>query len=331
MGNVQRDNGNPEKAIRYYSKAVKQRKDLPFLYLNLADSYLLTNKPDSSLIYYYKATQIFPNYFDARFNMSIAFLALNDTANALEELAILEKLHSEESKIFLAEAKIYSKNNPEKALEKINKAISIRIDNDNFYSERAGIYINLEQPELATDDITKALSLNENNDMAYFYKGLLLLKSGETTNARDNFQKALNINPKNSRASEALKSQETKVENYSVKQNPEELINQAVKCAKESNFEKAIELLNQAVKLDPKNYIAYKNRGNVFANINKFDEAINDYNIALKLKPNDAGTFLNRGSAKLKKNDIDGACNDWKSSSSLGNKNATQLLSKHCK
>jgi tetratricopeptide (TPR) repeat protein len=331
MGNVQRDNDNPEKAIRYYSKAVKQRADLPFLFLNLADSYLLTNKPDSSLIYYYKATQIYPDYFDARFNMSIAFLALKDTANALEELAILEKLHSEESKIFHAEAKIFSKTNPEKALEKINKAINIRIDNDNYYSERAGIYIDLDKPELAIDDITKALSINENNDMAYFFKGLLLLKSGETSNARENFKKALNINPKNSKASEALKTPETKVENYSIKQNPEELINQAVAFAKASNFEKAIELLDQAVRLDPKNYIAFKNRGNVFANINKFDEAINDYDIALKLKPNAAGTFLNRGSAKLKKNDMKGACNDWKSSSSLGNKNATQLLSKHCK
>jgi tetratricopeptide (TPR) repeat protein len=128
-----------------------------------------------------------------------------------------------------------------------------------------------------------------------------------------------------------LNNPEPEKTNHQMAQDPEKLINEAISNAKQSNFDKAIELLNQAVSIDPKNYIAYKNRGNVYANIQKFDNAISDYNIAIKLKPDDAGSYLNRGSAKLKKNDISGACADWEKSNSLGNKNAATQLSKHCR
>jgi tetratricopeptide (TPR) repeat protein len=331
MGNLEREKDNPVKAVKYYLKATEKRKDLPFLYLNLADSYLIINQIDSSLIFYNKATQILPEYFDARFNMAIAYIANKDTSRALEELRILEKLHPEESKVFLAEAKILCDKSPESALEKINKAISIRIDNSDYYCERAAIFNNLGNYEKAMEDINKSLSLNINNDRAYYLQGMIFLKNNDQFKANENFRKALVINPQNLEAKKMLNNPEPEKTNHQMAQDPEKLINEAISNAKQSNFDKAIELLNQAVSIDPKNYIAYKNRGNVYANIQKFDNAISDYNIAIKLKPDDAGSYLNRGSAKLKKNDISGACADWEKSNSLGNKNAATQLSKHCR
>lgn len=330
MGNLEREKGYPGKAVKFYLKTVENRKDLPFLFLNLADSYLLINKTDSALIFYNKATQLAPEYFDARFNMSIAYIANKDSARAVEELNILEKLNPDESKVYLALAKIYAAKEPEKALDKINKAINIRLDNSDYYCERAGIYINLGRFDKAAEDISKALSLNNNNDQAYFLSGMLFLKNADTINANESLRKALSINPRNSDAAKMLEKPSAKKPVSFTGKTPEELINEAVGFAKQSNFAKAIELLDQAIKLDPNNYIAFKNRGNVNSNINKFDDAINDYNIAIKLKPDDAGTFLSRGSAKLKKNDLSGACNDWKKANSLGNRNAAQLISTHC-
>ncbi len=331
MGNIEREKGDTQKAVKFYLKAANKRSDLPFLFLNLADSYLIINKADSSIIYYNKATQLLPDYFDARFNMAIAYIAVNDTVRALEELDILEKLHPEESKVYLAEAKILTYKSTEIALEKINKAIGIRLDNSDFYAERALIFSNLGKPENAMTDIIKALDLNINNDRAYYIQGLIHFKNNNFSKADESFRKALTINPQNIEAKKMLKQQENIKGNDTDLKNSEKLINEAINYAKNSNFDKAIELLNRAIDIDSKNFVAYKNRGNVYANIQKFDMAIKDYNIAINLKPDDAGTYLNRGSARFKKNDIAGACDDWKKSKSLGNKNADLQLSKHCR
>ena len=51
------------------------------------------------------------------------------------------------------------------------------------------------------------------------------------------------------------------------------------------DYEGSIADENKAIQLNPKKYIYYTNRGNIFLQLNMYDEAINNFNHSIKIKP----------------------------------------------
>jgi tetratricopeptide (TPR) repeat protein len=66
---------------------------------------------------------------------------------------------------------------------------------------------------------------------------------------------------------------------------------------------KTIADFNEAIRLDPKNAVAYGNRGMVYYGNSDLDRAIADFDEAIRLDPKDATNYNNRGAARVAKGD----------------------------
>jgi len=84
----------------------------------------------------------------------------------------------------------------------------------------------------------------------------------------------------------------------------------------------AIADFNQAISLDPKLAEAYDNRGDVKSAQHDLDGALADYTQAVNLDPKLAGAFYNRGTIRTLKSDYDGAISDFTENIALDPNNA---------
>ena len=62
----------------------------------------------------------------------------------------------------------------------------------------------------------------------------------------------------------------------------------------EENLEQKIQTLSEDIKNNPNNAELYKERGQVYGNLQKYEQAIQDFNKAIKLNPNYAEAYNNR-------------------------------------
>jgi tetratricopeptide (TPR) repeat protein len=88
------------------------------------------------------------------------------------------------------------------------------------------------------------------------------------------------------------------------------------------DLNRAIANFSEAIRLDPKNAIAFFNRGVAYAKKDDFDRAITDYNEAIQLDPKNPRAFFSRGFAYAKKGDLDRAIADYSEVIRLDPKNA---------
>jgi tetratricopeptide (TPR) repeat protein len=83
------------------------------------------------------------------------------------------------------------------------------------------------------------------------------------------------------------------------------------------DLDRAIADFGEAIKLDPKNLLAYINRGNSLLDKGEYDAAIADYNAAIKADPNFLKAYTGRGDAYKDKKDYDRAIEDYKKALTL--------------
>ena len=66
-------------------------------------------------------------------------------------------------------------------------------------------------------------------------------------------------------------------------------------------YDQAITDFTAAIKIDPKDILAYNQRGNALERQGQFDQALADFAKALEINPRDTATYVNRGIASRKK------------------------------
>jgi tetratricopeptide (TPR) repeat protein len=93
---------------------------------------------------------------------------------------------------------------------------------------------------------------------------------------------------------------------------------------------KAIEYFSENLKYHPGDPDCYNDRANIYLSIKSWDWAINDYSMSLDLDPSNSEVWLNKGIARLNSGRIEDACLDFNQSLRLGNKNATDYISRYC-
>lgn len=82
-------------------------------------------------------------------------------------------------------------NEPQKAIEYLNKAIKLQPDNDAAYNLRGNIYGALDKRQLAIDDFSKAIQLNPTNADYFNNRGNIYNKLGQYQQAIEDFDKAI--------------------------------------------------------------------------------------------------------------------------------------------
>ena len=86
-------------------------------------------------------------------------------------------------------------NEPQKAIEYLNKAIKLQPNNSETYNMRGNIYFNLGQNQFALDDFSKAIHLNPNNADTYNNRGSVYDKLGQYQHEIEDFNDAIRLNP----------------------------------------------------------------------------------------------------------------------------------------
>ncbi len=93
---------------------------------------------------------------------------------------------------------------------------------------------------------------------------------------------------------------------------------------------KALEYFSRNLKLHPNDPECYIDRANSYFVSKSWDWAIKDYSMSLDLKPENPETWLNKGISLLNTGKVEDACHDFRKSLSLGNKKASEYISRNC-
>jgi tetratricopeptide (TPR) repeat protein len=93
---------------------------------------------------------------------------------------------------------------------------------------------------------------------------------------------------------------------------------------------KALEYFSRNLKLHPNDPECYIDRANSYLLSKSWDWAVKDYSMSLDLDPRNSDAWLNKGIALVNTGDTDDACHDFRIALSLGNKRATEYISRYC-
>ncbi|MDF2454678.1 MAG: hypothetical protein K0R51_671 [Cytophagaceae bacterium] len=206
--------------------------------------------------------------------------------------------------------KYLDKNEYEKALLYINKAIQEDSSNPSYYHNRSIIHSYLRDFNQAVTDEQKALALAPdehlfNNGMAAAYQ-----RRGRIEDS------SLILHYYN----EAIKLDRTNATYY---------FNRALFLESQDKTKEALRDFYLAQKLDPSMSDAYYEIGSIKSmDMQYFSEAIEDFDKAIKMKPTEAKYYHGRGECFYKMGDMDKASKDCEKALALAPDNSSALLLK---
>jgi tetratricopeptide (TPR) repeat protein len=159
----------------------------------------------------------------------------------------------------------------DKALEYLNKAISLDSNYANAYGNRGLAWADKGNYDHAISDYNKVIELNPGLANAYYNRGNAWADKGNHDRAISDFSKALELNP-----------------GYAWAYN-----NRGNAWAIKGNYDRAMSDYNKAIELNPGDADTYYNRGIAWGKKGNYDRAISDYNKAIELNPGYALAYYN--------------------------------------
>jgi len=169
--------------------------------------------------------------------------------------------------------------------------------------------MSLGQFPQAIESFDQSIELRKGNPWVYINRGSARSNAGDYEGAKKDFLKALDMNPELSDAYVGLSvvylagnefQKALKFADLALKKNPRNglAFNQRGWTKyKMDNLEEALFDFDQGIRYAPRLAILYSNRGICHTDQGNFETAIRDFNRALKLHPDSAVTLMNRGAA----------------------------------
>ena len=128
-------------------------------------------------------------------------LKKGDPDKALENLNKAITLDPDFIEAYLTRAEAYmSIGEQEKAFEDFNKAIQLDPNSADIYYTRGKVYSDLKQHEKAFEDFNQAIRLKPNFADVYFERGKVYFSTSIYQKAYEDFSKALSIDPNHTKA-----------------------------------------------------------------------------------------------------------------------------------
>jgi tetratricopeptide (TPR) repeat protein len=224
-------------------------------------------------------------------------------------LSELKKSYKNNDDILYAEALInFSSGKYAEVIKAVSGLTALNPENEKFLRILAKAQTGASNPAGASVTYTKILNLNIADADLLILRANCYRKTGETDKALTDIGKYLDIYPENLAA-----------------------VSLAGKLEAESGDNlKALEYFSKNLKLHPNDPECYIDRANSYFVSKSWDWAIKDYSMSLDLKPGNPDIWLNKGIALLNSGKVDDACHDFRKSLSLGNKRASDYISRNC-
>ncbi len=180
--------------------------------------------------------------------------------------------------------------------------------NEKFLRVLARAQVNASNPAGASVSYSKIIDLGVDDAGLLMSRAECYRKTGENEKALADIEKYLGYYPGNKSAL----SLAGKIESVS------------------GDNLKAIEFFSKNLELHPNDADCYVDRGNSYLVSKSWKWAILDYSMSLDLKPGNSDVWLNKGIALLSSGNREDACHDFRKSLSLGNKKASEFISRNC-
>ena len=310
-------------AISNLSKAIDiEPQNIKYLYLSGELNFEL-KQFDSSILYAEKILKINPQNIDALNLIGNSYFEQNENTKALKffnrGIESKDTNKTAVSYCYKNRSRIHLRNkNIEKALEDINVAISFN-ENAGNYSQRASLYVKMDDFTQALNDFSKAITLNPLDPERYLARANFYYDFAEYDLAIIDYRKMTKLDKSEKRGIISIGNA------YRSKGNLDSALIQYTKCIGiglhgylnhsdslyrsfayqqrgEVYFDKklideALRDFNNSIIIAPTNYKAYKyfRRGHTYVSIYKYEKALDDFNSAIKLEPNIPDYVHDRG------------------------------------
>lgn len=240
-----------------------------------------------------------------------ALVKLYHSGQVIEtELACKELLNTHAQSLLVLNilgAALSGQGKLQEAVESYDKAIGIRPDFAEAYSNRGAALKALGQLDGALDSFNKAIQLKPDYAEAYSNQGNVLQALGQFNDAVTSYESAIQLKPDYAEAyynrgnvlHELGRSDEAVVSHEeAIRLNPnfaEAYLNLGVAMHGLGRPSEALEKYNKAIVLKPNYAEVYSNRGFALQELGELNEALADYCSAVQLKPDYAEAYYNRG------------------------------------
>lgn len=175
-----------------------------------------------------------------------------------------------------------SQNQNDKAIEMLEKAISIR-PNKSYYNNLGILLSNKGRNDKAIEMFEKAIELDSNYANAYQNLGIVLKEQGKLDKSLEVLYKAILINPNYVSAYNVL----------------------GAVLDKQNKFDEAIKIYKKAIELDPNYCDAYYNLGITFKDLAKLDDAMDMFDKAISINNNHIDSCWNKSLIHLMLGDFE--------------------------
>lgn len=229
--------------------------------------------------------------------------------NAVEILSRLEKEFpgNEDVKYAGALMNFYSRNYAS-SIKGLSELLSVSPDNEPYLRLLARAQTEASNPSGASATYTLLIKGEVADPDLFIRRAECYRKTGENEKALADVEKYLSFYPSDKSALRLAGK---------------------IEAASGDNL-KALRYFSENLKLHPNDPECYLDRGNSYLSSKSWDWAVKDFSMALDLDPADSNTWLLKGIALIGYGKTEDACHDLKKSMSLGNKRASEYISKHC-
>jgi tetratricopeptide (TPR) repeat protein len=194
------------------------------------------------------------------------------------------------------------------AVKSLSDLLTLNPDNEKYLRTLAKAQTGASNPAGASVTYSKLISMEIPDADLLLLRAECYKKTGETSRTISDIAEYLSYYPENKIALSLAGKME----------------------AASGNNLKALEYFSENLKLHPNDPECYIDRANSYFLSKSWEWAIKDYSMSLDLAPGNSDVWLNKGIALVNTGKTDDACHDFKQSSALGNKKATDYISRYC-
>jgi len=233
--------------------------------------------------------------------------SMND--DAVNRLSELESEYKGNEEVLYARALFnLSAGKPAEAIKILTGITNAHPDNEKYLRLLAKAQATVSNHAGASVTYSKLITLEIPDADLYISRAECYRKTGETNRAMADIEKFLNLYPQNKKALSLAGKTETATGDYL----------------------KALKYFSENLRYHPNDPECYIDRADAYLLSRSWDWAMKDYSMSLDLDPSNSEVWLNKGIALLNSGKKEDACHDFRNSFNLGNKRATEYISRHC-
>jgi len=196
LGIIAFQTNRPETSVKFIKKATEVNPNNPEVYKNLAIAYKSINKLENALKCCDKAIKLNTNYAEAYNHKAHILIELNEYGSAIKNWNRAVEIKPDFAEVLNNLGNVHAKlKKYDESIVYYNKAIQIKINFPQAYINRAFILKEFKKYDLALEDCDKAIKINPNFAEAYNNKGIILREQKKIKSAYENYTKAFKIKP----------------------------------------------------------------------------------------------------------------------------------------